>query len=338
VPGGWGAPSRTQGVRTSRPPMPAPLPLSPATLLVSEARVSEEGICTEMPDLLPPQLLPPPGLEAGNQDTSASTLLAQGTPPSTLRHLTTPPLTQGTTSPTPDPAGLGRGAGLPVRSHHPNRPTLLPTRLPLRTCTRHPLPQHLAPNAQGLSAPPGRHGALPTSPQRAPQRRGLHRRACSGVPRKAHPKMQQRGTPWAVLAKLWVRGWQHLLLRRKLAQSRDLVAAGTHDRGGERRRGISQAQRSSCPAAPWSMRRYHFSLSGRGRTLILTSTGHGLRRCRINTLQRCFSACGERSSCFREQKRVLIFSPWYLQLLVLTSKLLGSWTACELAIMSSSRV
>lgn len=59
-----------------QPCSPSPSPL------VSEACVSKEGIHIhrEMLDLPPPQLLPPPGQEAGNQDTDASTLLAQGTP------------------------------------------------------------------------------------------------------------------------------------------------------------------------------------------------------------------------------------------------------------------
>ena len=59
-----------------QPRFPSPPPL------VSEACVSEEGIHIhmEMPGLPPPRLLPPPGPEAGNQDTDASTLLAQGTP------------------------------------------------------------------------------------------------------------------------------------------------------------------------------------------------------------------------------------------------------------------
>lgn len=137
----------------------------------------------------------------------------------------------------------------------------------------------------------------------------------------------------------WARGGQHPSLQGDSVQSSELLAGhGHHERGEGRWRGTSQAQRSSCPTAAWSMSRYHFSLSGRGRALILTSTGQGLRRCRIKTLQRCFSAWGVCSSCFREQKRVLTLSPWYLQLLVLTSKLLGSRMACELAIMSSSRV
>lgn len=88
-------PAETQRVPSSRPPLPASLALTPITLLVSEACVSEEGIRihAEMPDPPPPRLLPPAGPKAGNQDTDASTLLAQRcSSPSTPRHLTTPPL------------------------------------------------------------------------------------------------------------------------------------------------------------------------------------------------------------------------------------------------------
>lgn len=84
-------PAEIQRVLSSRPPPPASLALTPITLLVSEACVSEEGIRihVEMPDPPPPRLLPP----AGNQDTDASTLLAQRrSSPSAPRHLTTPPL------------------------------------------------------------------------------------------------------------------------------------------------------------------------------------------------------------------------------------------------------
>lgn len=58
------------------------LPLTPITLLVSEAHMSKEDIHihAEMLDLPPPQLLPPSGLEAGNEDTDASVVLALGMP------------------------------------------------------------------------------------------------------------------------------------------------------------------------------------------------------------------------------------------------------------------
>lgn len=144
-------PAETRRVPSSQPPLPAPLPLTPMMLLSSAALVSKESIHihAEVPDLPPPCLLPPPALETGNQDTDASTLVAQGTPLppvprgiSQLHHLFKAQLH-------PPWAWQGwkeRGqAPCPVTPPHWS----CPPGLSLKSTQTSPLPQYLAPQCPG---------------------------------------------------------------------------------------------------------------------------------------------------------------------------------------------
>lgn len=231
VPGGWAAPSRNSEGAV-QPLLPAPLPLTPITLLVSEAHMSEEDIHMEMLDLPPPRLLPPSGLEAGNEDTDTSALLAEGTPllpaprgisrlhrsPKALLH---PPRTR---------QGWKERTG--CLSSHTTQTALLvlPARPFLKIHTNQPpAPVSSSPMPRDSLGPQGATGLCPP-PHNVPQSNEPSTDVCAMSCSKSTPpkpsRDRHRGQHWPSRGRADSMRTVHLL-RRKPAQSRDLVTVGT---------------------------------------------------------------------------------------------------------------